>query len=88
MTFTECLINSGHYFAYLVYGNLIIQSYQPYEGQTFVLNFLNEGMGSAAGRVLFVEGISCLTIRLHSQDDKPHVGTLVFNFVSPYLSAS
>lgn len=46
-----------------------------------ILNFLNEEIGSPAGRVLFVEGIYCLAIRLHPQDDKPHMGTLVFNFV-------
>lgn len=59
LMFIECPKTAeSYYFAYLIYGNLIIQSYKSYEGHTFnYTNFLNEGTGSVAGRSLFVEGL-------------------------------
>lgn len=79
---SPCLLSlitaEPYYFAHLIYGNLLIHSYQPYEGRTFNHpNFLKDGTGSVVGRSVFVERLQCLSMGLHPQDDKPHMGNLV-----------
>lgn len=85
LTFTKCLVNAGHCLFYIILC-LGIWSYNHTSPKKYILfdhpHVLIEGTVSAVGRGHLWRDFDAIK---HPRDDKPHVGTLVSNFVPVLL---